>query len=353
MVDIISENVDLVVNNTTSCATPFTTGKLQISAGQKEFIVFLDFGILAITLCASSVSIHALHVSQQTKKKPSINLLFYSCLSDVIFAISAQTLFSVKIFHPEYPCSYDLMVEVVSNVFGDLSLLIVILVALSRYVHTQHMIRVKQMITHARVHVAVGCAFCFSCVLSSVQIFAEAYMDVNVHLQIEIIQTAYGVGLLVLVVMIYRRSEIIANRRIDATKGNDTLHFTSFSAKVLRKIMLSTLCTLLPLRIPFFCTTVMKAVLWDKNRVPLSRWMQFFHLLSYLIYCSSAGANAMIFIFNNKSANKIMKIKWETFLLWSHLQKPGKSLFISSLIFLLKIVLSTVKLSNPNPFYFI
>lgn len=79
--------------------TAFTLGNLDITSEQRAVLIANDLSILSVNLCANLLSIYALVKSQQIKKRPSISLLVYLCLSDCSFAITAQTLFAVKIFH--------------------------------------------------------------------------------------------------------------------------------------------------------------------------------------------------------------------------------------------------------------
>ena len=315
-------------NETTKapCTTAFTTGKLDITSGQRAILIAIDLSILFVNLCANGLSIYALLKSQQIKRRPSISLLVYLCMSDCCFAITAQTLFAVKIFHPELPCSFDLIVEFSSSVLADLSLCLVVLIAISRYIHTRHMIRVKQIITHTRVNIAFLLAFIVAGSMSLISLLADSNGDVDAYLQTEIFQTFIGVLLIVMVVLIYRRTELVAKRR--KAVSSYMMHYTAYSEKVLRKIMLSTLCTLLPLRIPFFCSTVIKAVVSDRSGRRLSWWMQFTHLGCYALFCLSAGANALIFLYNNRHASKLIRFQWEKFL---GIRKQGKSTLYFSL----------------------
>ena len=186
------------------------------------------------------------------------------------------------------------------------------------------MIRVKQIITHTRINISVLCAFLTALSMSLITSFlTDSNTDADVYLQVEIFQTSVGVALIILVVIIYRRTELIAKRRKAVSRY--MLHFTAYSEKVLRKIMLSTLCTLLPLRIPFFCSTVIKAVVSDKTGSPLTWWMQFTHLGCYALFCLSAGANAVIFLYNNKHASKFIRQRWEDALIYCGLRKQGMS----------------------------
>lgn len=310
-------------NKTTraTCTTAFTTGKLDITREQRAILIAIDMWILLINLCANLLSIYALVKSQQIKKRPSISLLVYLCTSDCCFAVTAQTLFAIKIFHPELPCLFDLIVEFSSSVLADLSLCLVVLIAISRYIHTRHMIRVKQIITHTRVNMAVTLAFVVATSMSLISLLANSKGDVDAYLQTEIFQTFIGVMLIVLVVVIYRRTELVAKRRKAVSKY--IMHHTAYSEKVLRKIMLSTLCTLLPLRIPFFCSTVVKAVVSDRNGRRLSWWMQLTHLGCYALFCLNAGANALIFLYNNRNASKLIKFQWEQLTILAGIRKPG------------------------------
>ena len=318
------------------CTTAFTLGYLEITSEQTAVLIAIDLSILTINLCANSLSIYALIKSQEFRKRPSISLLVYLCVSDCSFAITAQTLFAVKIFHPELPCLYDLAVEFSSSVLADFSLCLVVLIAISRYVHTRHMIRVKQIITHTRVNISAVCAFLVASSMSLISLLADTNGDVDAYLQTEIVQTFIGVLLIVLVVLIYQRTELIAKRRKAVSKY--MLHFTAYSEKVLRKIMLSTLCTLLPLRMPFFCSTVIKAVISDKSGQRLSWWMQFTHLGCYALFCLSAGANAIIFLYNNKHASKLIRLRWENCLACYGIRNSGKlcSCDNSQILFLLQ-----------------
>ena len=200
-----------------------------------------------------------------------------------------------------------------------LPLCFVVLIAISRYIHTRHMIRVKYVITHTRVNIAAICSLGIASTLSTVSLAADSDTNVDVYLQIKIFETLIGVILNLTVVFIYRRSELVAKRRKAAS--NYTLHFTSYSEKVLRKIMMSTLFTLLPLRIPFFCSTVIKAVVSDKRGQNLSWWMQFTHLGCYSLFCLTAGANGAIFLYNNQQATKLISKQWTNALVWIGFQK--------------------------------
>ena len=239
-----------------TCTTPFTTGKLDITTNQRSSLFILDILILSVNLTANLAAIYALTKTQQLKRRPSIYLILYLCMSDCSFAISAQILFAVKIFNPELPCIYDLLFEFLSSVLADLSLCLVVLISVSRYLHTRFMLRVKLIITHFRVRISLCLAILVAAMFSSISLFGSTYGDINVYLQTEIFSTAVGVLLIICVAAIYRQTELIAKRRKAASHYE--LRFACFSEKVLKKIMISTLATLLPLRIPFFGSTVFK-----------------------------------------------------------------------------------------------
>lgn len=319
-----AENSTLIANDTkkVNCTTPFTTGKLDITENQRSSLFCIDLLILLFNMVANFSAIYALLHSQHIKRKPSMMLLLALCFSDCCFSIFAQILFAIKIFNPELPCIYDLTFEFLSTVLADLSLCLVVLIAISRYIHTRHMIRVKVIITRARVRLSIFASFILASIVSSVTVFSNTYGDADLYLRTEIIHTFIGVTIIMMVVIIYRKTEEIAKRRKAALTSSE-FHYTHYSQKVLRKIMLSTLCTLLPLRIPFFSSTVYKALISEKQGKRLTWWMQYTHLGCYAIFCLSAGANAVIFLYNNKTARKVIRFQLEVFLANITLSRKG------------------------------
>ena len=324
---IFGENMDstnskVIMVDKSKCITPFTTGYFDISYGLRATLIVIGIIILAVNICANWMAIYTLLKQQYIKRHPSVKLLLFLCFNDCCFALTAETLTAIKIFIPELTCVFDLASLFLQTTLADTSLWLVVLIAVSRYIHTRHLIRVKQIITHTRVNIAVGCVFMISLFLSTCSVIGSSYGNVPVHIVIEICQTLIGVLLIVLTVAIYHQTELIAKKR--KTCANHLLYYTAYSEKVLRKIKMSTLLTLLPLRIVFFCSTVVKALILDKNLADVSYWTLFVHFVCHAVYCLTAGTNALIFLFNNKDASALIWMQFGRLLYFIGIRKQGK-----------------------------
>ena len=323
------------VTENTSMNRPYMTEctndeVIYFSKQLRAVLITVDLSILSFNLVVTVLVMYTLIQLNVLKKKPLLSLLFYLCLSDCSFAVTAQTLFAIKLFHPKLPRLYNMFAVMTSTILADLSLIFVVYIAIARYIHTRYMIPAKQIITRTRVNIAAACGFVVAVALSTISFIAESYTCQNVHLVLKIFGTFVGVVLVCLVVVIYICSELVAKRR--TTLCNYVFQSAAYSEKVLHKIMLSTLFALLPLRIPYFCSAILKATLIDKQRVRLSWWIQTIHLTCYAVYCLNPAANSVIFLYNNKRASSIVRKQWVNCL--TYVGRHGNCLFIYLFIYL-------------------
>ena len=281
------------------CTTPFTTRTLKLTDSGKTVLFLFDIGILCTNLSFSLFGIWAVRSSRKFKVKPPLLLIFNLFANDIVFTVTAQSFYALKLFVPGLRCYYDLVFSFVNTWLSNASLTMVMGIALVRWMNTKYLFRTAKILTVTRAKCSIFLALTIALFLSSTILIGSIF---NVYYLIQFPSSLSDVIVPIAIPYIYYRAMKISKTRRHAS----TIQYRSLTVETLRRCSFLTMVTFLPARILFFGSSTYKMINLKIYENPSERGFQLVHSVCYLIFCLSPVGNSLAYFLNNQGARRFM-----------------------------------------------
>ena len=280
------------------CITPFATRTRRLKDASETFLINLDILILIFDIFFSSLGMYLLKTTRNFKRKYCLWLLYHLYLNDIIFAVTTQTLYAIKLFKPELPCIYDILWSFVTLTIANASLSLVVAVAIIRLISTKYSLHITTILSKIKSRIILFLAYFIGFSINILMTVGAIINDVYlIHLPAVLTDILFPIA----IPLIYLRAVQISRKRRESSYFKSQ---RSLVEAALRRGMYATILTYLPVRLPYFISSTYKMVYTIEFENDSNYALQLVHSSCFLIFCLTPVGNVVLYFMSDRRARR-------------------------------------------------